>query len=244
VTALELRRSASGVVLVGHRGAAALAPENSLAAIEAAAAVGVDAVELDVLRRDDGALVLAHGPGLPPDAPLLGDALALAARLGLAVQLDVKIEGTETDVAVALREHGLEERVFVSSFSLPILRAFAAALPAVPRSLTYPEDRLGVADRLLLRPAVRTGLAILRARLPRRLPGWLERAGAQATTLNWAVVTPAAVAACHAAGAAVYVWTVNEPALARTLVESGIDGIITDDPRILDPRPPAPPIAR
>jgi glycerophosphoryl diester phosphodiesterase len=53
--------------------------------------------------------------------------------------------------------------------------------------------------------------------------------------LNWAVVTPAAVEVCHGLGAAVYVWTVNDPALARTLAESNVDGIITDDPRILPP---------
>jgi glycerophosphoryl diester phosphodiesterase len=235
VTPLELRRGAGGVVRVGHRGAAALAPENSLAAIEAGASAGVDVVELDLSWRADGAVVLAHGPAIPADAPTVDEGLELVARLGLAVQLDVKVGGTESEVAAALRRHGLEERAFVSSFSLPILRAFAVALPRLPRSLTYPEDRLGVSERRLLRPAVRSGLAVLRARLPRRLPGWLERAGVQAATLNWAVVTPAAVDACHAAGAAVYVWTVNEPVLATTLVETGIDGIIMDDPRILSP---------
>ncbi len=233
---LDLRRGASGVVRVAHRGGTALAPENSLAAIEAAAAVGVDVVELDVLRRADGVLVIAHGPEVLGDAPSLADALALTAQLGLAAQLDVKLRGLEMDVAAALRTGGLLERAFVSSFSLPILLAFAAAAPELPRSLTYPEDRLGISERLLLRPALRTGLAVLRELLPRRLPRWLDRAGAQAATLNWAVVTPAAVDACHAAGAAVYAWTVNEPALARTLVESGIDGIITDDPRIFAPR--------
>jgi glycerophosphoryl diester phosphodiesterase len=45
---MELFRGDRDVVLVGHRGAAALGPENSLAAIEAAAAHGVDAVELDL----------------------------------------------------------------------------------------------------------------------------------------------------------------------------------------------------
>jgi glycerophosphoryl diester phosphodiesterase len=235
VTPFALRRGAAGVVRVGHRGAAALAPENSLAAIEAGAAAGADVVEVDLMWRADGVLVLAHGPSIPADAPTLDEALTLVADLGLALQLDVKVGGTERHVAASLRGHGLEERTFVSSFSLPILRAFATVAPDLPRSLTYPEDRLGVSERRLLRPAVRSGLALLRARLPRRLPGWLDRAGAQAATLNWAVVTPAAVAACHAVGAAVYVWTVNEPALATTLVATGIDGIIMDDPRILAP---------
>jgi glycerophosphoryl diester phosphodiesterase len=226
---MELLRGARGVVRVGHRGAAALAPENSLAAIEAAAASGVDAVELDVLHG----LVVAHGPEVPAGAPLLDEALALVAGLGLAVQIDVKVRGLETGVVEALRRHGLLERSFVSSFSLPILVAFATAEPRLPRAFTYPEDRLGLTGSRVLGPATRPALAVLRALLPRRLPRWLRRAGASAATLNWAVVTPEVIEVCHQRGVAVYAWTVNEPALAITLVESGIDGIISDDPRII-----------
>lgn len=217
---------------IGHRGAAALAPENSLAAIEAAAAHGVDAVELDVLRGAGGGLVLAHGPDVPPDAPSLDDGLALAVRLGLAVQLDVKVAGIEAGIVEALGRVDLDPRSFISSFSLPILGAFAAVAPDLPRSYTYPEDRLGVTGVKLLQPGVRAVLAAMRAILPRRLPRRLRSVGASAATLNWAVVSPAAVSVCHGLGAAVYVWTVNDPALAKTLVESGIDGIITDDPGI------------
>ena len=232
---LELLRGERDVVRVGHRGAAALARENSLAAVEAAAALGVDAVELDVLRRPDGELVLAHGPELPPDSPPLDDALALAAALGLAVQLDVKLPGLETAIVASLRRHDLFARSFVSSFSVRTLAAFAEVAPELPRSFTYPEDRLGVSERRLTRPLLVPGLAVLRALLPRRLPGRLRAAGAAAATLNVGVVTPAAVAVCHGLGAAVYVWTVNEPALVRTLLETGVDGIITDDPRIFSP---------
>jgi glycerophosphoryl diester phosphodiesterase len=236
VTPFELRRGEHGVMRVGHRGAAALAPENSLAAIEAAAAVGVDAVELDVLRGGDGRLVLGHGPELPDAAASLDDALALVGRLGLAVQVDVKDAGLEAGIVRALREHDLLSRAFVSAFSLPILHAFAAAEPLLPRSFTYPEDRLGATENRLLRPAVRPALTVLRALAPRRLPRLLRAADVQAATLNWGVASPATVAACHASGVAVFVWTVNQAALATTLVASGIDGIITDDPRILAPR--------
>jgi glycerophosphoryl diester phosphodiesterase len=227
---IELRRGDRPFV-IGHRGAAALARENSLAAIEAAAAAGVDGVELDVLRAADGGLVLAHGPELPPDAPALADGLALAAELGLVVQLDIKLLGVAAEVVDLLRAAGLEERSFVSSFSLATLREFAAASAELPRSFTYPEDRLGVSGRPLLRPLVGAGLAAMRAVLPRRLPRWLRSVDAAAATLNWAVVTPAAVECCHRLGAAVYVWTVNDPGLAKTLVETGADAIITDDPR-------------
>ena len=226
---MELLRGGRGVMRVGHRGAAALASESSLSAIEAASACGADAVELDVLPG----LVIAYGPEVPPDAPRLDDALALAAQLGLAVQLDVKVRGLEAGILAALGRHGLLERSFVSSYSLPILEAFALAEPRLPRAFTYPEDRLGVTGSRLLSPVVRPTLAVFRALLPRRLPRFLRAAGASAATLNWAVVTPAVIEVCHRLGVAVFVWTVNEPALATTLVESGIDGIISDDPGII-----------
>jgi glycerophosphoryl diester phosphodiesterase len=233
---MELLRGDREVVCVGHRGAAALAAESSLAAIEAAAAHGADAVELDVVRTAVGALVVAHDAPAPSHAPRLDDALELAARLGLAVQLDVKREGLAQDAVAALRRHGLLERSFVSSFAPAILRAFALVEPGLPRALTYPEDRHGISERPLLAPVLRPSLACLRALLPVRLPRLVGSAGAGAATLNVAVVSPKAIDVCHRLGVAVFVWTVNECALARTLVESGVDGIITDDPGLVRPR--------
>lgn len=218
--------------MIGHRGAAALERENSLAAIEAAALHGADGVEVDVLRAHDGRVVLAHGPEIAPDAPPLADGLALAAALGLFVQVDVKQGGLGVEVARAVADAGLDERSFVSSFSPGILAEFRAAAPGLPRSFTYPEDRYGVTGRPLLRPFVGPALATLRAALPRRLGAWLRRSDAVALTLNWSVITPAAVAGAHALGAAVLAWTVNDAGLAKNLVESGADAIITDDPRI------------
>lgn len=212
-------------LLIGHRGAAALARENSLEAVEAAARAGVDGVELDVLRARDGRLVLAHGPEAPPDAPPLEAGIALARELGLFVQLDIKVRGIEADVVAALGDHG--DGSFVSSFSLPSLVEFTRLAPGLPRALTYPEDRLGVSGSFLLRPFVRPGLAAMRATLPRRLPRWLETAQAAAATLHWAVITPALVAAIDVP---VYAWTVNDAALAKSLVDNGTAAIITDDP--------------
>jgi len=228
---IELLRQGPPLV-IGHRGAAALERENSLAAIEAAALHGADGVEVDVLRAHDGRIVLAHGPEIPPDAPPLADGLALAAALGLLVQLDVKVVDVAADVVRAVAEAGLGERSFVSSFSPAILAEFRASSAALPRSFTYPEDRYGFTGRPLLRPFVGPVLAALRAAAPLRLAGWLRRSDAAALTLNWSVVTPAAIDTAHGLGAAVLAWTVNDAGLAKTLVESGADAIITDDPRI------------
>jgi glycerophosphoryl diester phosphodiesterase len=221
------------VIVIGHRGAAALAPENTLAAIEAAASHGADAVELDVRRGRGGGLVLGHDAIEDPDAPTLDAALELADRRGLAVQVDVKERGLELDVVAALRRRGLVERSFVSSTSQRILRDFRAAEPALRRAFTYPDDRFGVSERPLLRHAVAPGLALLRLALPLRLPRLLRRAGASAATLNAGVVGPRVLATCRRRGVAVYVWTVNEPIAASALAEAGADAIITDDPRIL-----------
>jgi len=229
---MELRRAGRDALRIGHRGAAAIAPENSLAAIEAAAAHRLDGVEVDVARARDGSLVLAHGPAIPEAAPPLSDALALAARLGLFVQLDMKTPGAEREVADALRRSDLFERAFVSGFSLRVLTAFAREAPGLPRSYTYPEDRLGLSERPAFRPVVAAGLAAMRAVLPRRLPRWLRSVDAAAATLNWAVVNPAVISACHALGMGVYVWTVNDAGAARDLLEMGADGIISDDPGI------------
>jgi glycerophosphoryl diester phosphodiesterase len=231
---MQLRRGARAV-RIGHRGAAALAPDNSLAAIEAAAAAGADVVELDVLRREDGELVAAHAPESAAGAPVLDAALARAAALGLAVQADVKTPGVEADHASALRRHGLLERSFASSSSRGVLRALAAVEPRLARSLSYPEDRRGLSERRLTQPLTAPSLAVLRLLLPLRLPRWLRSSGVEAVTLNAAVVSTAAIRVCHRRGVAVFAWTVNDRARATTLVESGIDGIITDDPRIVPP---------
>ena len=143
----------------------------------------------------------------------------------------MKLRGAGAEIAAALEAAGLQERSFVSSFSLPTLVEFAAVAPWLPRSFTYPDDRFGVAERPYVRPFVRPGRAAIQRLLPRRLPRRLASADCSAATLHWAVVTPAVVETCHSLGAAVYVWTVNDPGLARTLVEMGADAIITDDPR-------------
>ena len=230
---MRLLRGDGGLLVVGHRGAAALAPENSLAAIEAAAAHGADIVELDVLRAAHGGCVLAHGPGVPSDAPALADALARAAELRLAVQLDVKEAGLEHELVAALRAAALVERSFVSSPSPDALRALAALEPGLPRAFTYPDDRYSLSERPLVRPAIAPSLAVLRALLPLRLPRLLAAVTARAATLHAAVVSERLVAGCHRAGIAVLAWTVNDPVLAKSLVERGVDGIITDDPRIV-----------
>jgi glycerophosphoryl diester phosphodiesterase len=222
---LNLLRGAGPPLRIGHRGAAALAPENTLASFRLALETGVDGIEFDVV---------GDGVGHDVAGPLtLDGALEFFAAAETIVHLDLKTRGGEAAVAAALRRHGLLERTVVSSFDAASLRALAAAEPALARSFTYPNDRLGITRRRMLTPAVRAGVRALARALPRRAGALLERARASALTLQHTLVTRETIAACHARGAAVWAWTVNDEDEAARLADLGTDAIITDDPRIL-----------
>jgi len=232
----DLLRGDRPVVRVGHRGVPTVARENSLESLAAAVELGLDAVEIDVAARADGRLVLAHGADAAAahGAASLDDALAFLATHELGVLVDLKGRGREAELVGALRRYGLLGRAFASTPSRASLRALRAAEPSLPLAFTYPDDRFGLTGRRFVRPIVAPALAAMRRALPARLPRRLRRAGACAASLNWAVVSPAVVACCHRLGVAVYAWTVNERALAERLVAVGVDGIITDDPRIFE----------
>jgi glycerophosphoryl diester phosphodiesterase len=225
------------VLRVGHRGAPVLAPANTIESFAAAVEQGVDLIEFDVVPLDDGTLVVAHDRvkgAKPAWMPTLDEALAWFCDEGrVDLHLDLKVLGTERAAVEALRARGLLGRTLVSSFSAASLRAVRALEPALTLSLTYPTDRTGLSSRRSLAPAISVGLAALRRVLARRIDGLLEAAQADAATLAWVVISPEVVARCHARGAPVLAWTVDDAAVAARLEAAGVDGIITNDPRIL-----------
>jgi glycerophosphoryl diester phosphodiesterase len=232
---IQLRRPEGEFARVGHRGASALAPENTLRALELAVELGCDMLEFDVIARRDGVIVLAHEAArITPQSPTLDDALAFCAeRLpGIGLQVDLKRRGFEGAVVEALRRHGVLDRAWVSGVDAGSLRRVADLEPDLPCSYTLPRDRLGISKRGPLAPVVRAALASLGASLPRRLPVLLARARAAAATLHHSIASAAAIVRAHELGAAVYVWTVDDPNLAERFVLDGADGIITNDPRI------------
>ena len=232
---IELSRPAGRFARVGHRGASALAPENTPAAFELAVELGCDMLEFDVLVADR-TVVVAHDArsSRAPGVVSLDEALDFfVERLpGVGLQVDLKRRGVEAAVVEALRRHGVYERSWVSTFDAGSVRRMAQIAPDLPRSYTLPRDRFSISKRRLFAPVVRGALASLGASLPERLPALLARSGADAFTLHYSVASPAAIARAHDLGAPVYVWTVDDPILAQRLVDSGADGIITNDPRV------------
>lgn len=229
---IDLRRREGRALRIGHRGAAALAPENTLESIALAVELGCDLVEFDV-HAVDGSLVLAHDrPHAPGGLPSLDEALSFLAEAGAAAHLDLKSHGAEREVAAALRRHGLLERTLVSSFRNATLRALHEVEPAVRLGRTYPQDRTGLAQRPVLAPIVRPVVGGLRRALARRIGGLLAGARASVAVLHFGVVNEAVVMRCRTLGAPVLVWTVDDAALLPWLDELGVDGVITNDPRI------------
>lgn len=250
---MRLLRGEGPLIRVGHRGAAALAPENTVRSFEAALALGVEAIEFDVLDLVDGPLVLAHSNDLAevshgaaagtvrdrslaelrelaPELPTLEDALAFLGAYDVALHVDLKLTTRLEELADALARHGLVERAVVSSFNRASLAAVRARAPQIRIGFTYPEDRYGVSRRRALQPAIRVGTLALRRAIVSRIPSLIERAGARALMLQHAVVSAAAVERAHDAGVAVWAWTVDDRVELARVEAAGVDAVITNDP--------------
>jgi glycerophosphoryl diester phosphodiesterase len=226
---------------VGHKGADLLAPGNTAAAFAAAAEVGVDMLEFDVLSEHldgTGELYLAHdhddlrgrGDALTLEQGL--DHLAGPAYAGLQLDVDLKLGGYELRVLHALRRHGLLGRCLVCSTERASLRVLRAATPEVPLGLSVPRLRSDPTTSARTRLAALAAAAVVRRILPALLARGVRRGEMDAVMIHWRLMSPRLLRAVRRAGGEVYVWTVDDPALLARLVAMGVDGIITNDPRL------------
>ncbi len=216
------------MLVLAHRGANRVAPENTVPAMAAAVELGADGVELDVHRTADGVLVVRHDADTP-DGPLgdltLADLHAgqpevpeLSAVLdvcrGRLVNVEVKdSDPRAADALVALlgsRSDG--DDVLVSSFDVATVDRVRAVAPHLPTGfLSFglpPDDALAVAadhGHTAVHPDVWTLMQV-------DGPGFVLRA--------------------HDLGVRVNVWTVNDPEQLEQLRGAGVDAVITDDEQL------------
>lgn len=219
------------MLIYGHRGAPADAPENTLGGFRRALAVGADGVEFDVRATADGVPVVLHDRDLArttgiagavaersladlralpldPDraVPTLGETLALVAGRAR-LDLELKQAGIEAEVLRRLRAAPPSDWA-ISSFDWGILRAVRAidgTAPLWPLALLADDALFAVAAEL----------------------------AAPVVALFTGALTPDVAARCAAAGRAVMVWTVNDPAEARRVRALGAAALCTDDPASL-----------
>jgi glycerophosphoryl diester phosphodiesterase len=223
-------------LIIGHRGASAYKPENSLAAIALAAEQGADGVEFDVQLTADGRPVLMHdttvdrtsdGRGKVSDLTVaelqkldLGDGQTIptldevfeifGGRLLYNVEIkdwQLRARGLETAVAQAIAAHNLAEKVVVSSFNPLVLRRIRPELP----------------------PGV--GLGMLRY-LGLAQYSYLF-AASDADHPHYSMVNEKYMAWAKRRNQRVNVWTVDDLAEARRLAALGVQAIITNKPDLI-----------
>jgi glycerophosphoryl diester phosphodiesterase len=215
-------------LIIGHRGAAGLEPENTLRSFSRAVRLGVDAVELDV-HWVYGELIVIHDDTLERTTNGSGslDSISLAELRELdagageriptltesldllladcAVNIELKGPGTAIPVARLLTQRFADSKVLVSSFMLTELRAFHAACPEVNVAPLFGRRAPDL------------------ARLEASLSPWsvnLSRRNADAALIR----------SIRDAGYRCLVYTVNEPDELATLLEHGASGVFTDFP--------------
>jgi glycerophosphoryl diester phosphodiesterase len=226
-----------GPWLVAHRGGGGLAPENTLAAFDLAVQLGADALEIDVRRTRDGEVVIFHDEetsrltGRPGtiEARTLDEVGALDAGAcftsdggatfpfrgaGLAVPTLAQA------LAQVLTSAGAEPRACVGSFHDLQAERLGTLLPGCAR---YLPERAATCHVL----AAKAGAS------GDGCPGGYQLASLPHRVGDLTVVDRAVVDYFHARGLPVHVWTVDDPAEQRALLELGVDGIVTDRPDLL-----------
>jgi len=228
---------------VGHKGAAHIELGNTLASFDAALRFGVDMIELDVISENpdgSGRLLVAHDHEDLTVHPLLTfeDALEhlCGAEFGaLELDVDVKLPGYELRVLEALRERELVERTLISGMFPTGLAEIRAAEPGLRLGWSVPRVRRDYTTDMLTAIPALAMLTGYRAALPRRARAALREGRFDAIMAHWRVVTRALVRAVAEGGGELYVWTVDDARMIERLTAMGVDGIITNDPRLFEP---------
>jgi glycerophosphoryl diester phosphodiesterase len=245
--------------LFGHRGAAGVAPENTLPSFRRAQADAVDVFELDVHATRDGEVVVLHDPTLERttdgDGPVSALTFAEIERLDagyrftpdggasfpfrgkgvrvprlasliaefpdVPLNVEIKSRGDAIVAAVVAMVRAARAPIVLAAEHDDIMQAIRAAAPDIPTSCATGEVAAFVG-------------ALQDGRTP-ALPAGAVALQIPPTFGDVVLVDAASVAAAHALGAEVHVWTINDPAEARRLLALGCDGIITDVPGVMRP---------
>ena len=241
-------------LVFAHRGGCALGPENTIAAFDLGLAAGADGLEFDVHLSADGVVVVCHddtldrttrasglvrsltaaelarvdaggrfrdaGGGYPfrdrgVGVPTFREVLQRYPGIPLIVEMKVDSEAMGLAVATEVQEAGARQRVCAAGYGQRAVDAVRAALPEMATSACHPEVRLAVYRSMLGWPVRQPRYAMF------QVP---ERAGVIR------VVSRRFIRHAHRAGLRIQVWTVDDEADMRRLLDWGVDGLISNRP--------------
>lgn len=237
-------------LIVGHRGAAARAPENTAASLTAGLAAGADQIEVDVGTTRDGRVVLLHDTTL--DRTTSGRGRLRAKTWAHVRALDAGSWFSPRFAREAPID--LDDALAIVRARVPLIVEIKAASRERERGVD-PEDREtvdGVLAALLRTGGVRgvtlssaawtllehaaarmqgLDLALTVGSMESRDPiAWARRVGATALHPNRKLCSASFVARARGLGLSVLAYTVNRASELTPLLEAGVDGVFTDDP--------------
>lgn len=218
---------------IAHRGAKREFPENTLPAFARAFERGADAIELDVHATKDGVVVVHHDPSTQA-MPLAGRAIDrcmwndvrrvdFGSGIGIPRLIDVlaaapstatiyvEIKGVDIERPVADVIRHSSARCAVHSFNHEAISRLREIAPDIPRGILFDDSSTDALHAMNV-------------------------TGARDVWPHWKMIDASLVRTIHGAGGRVIAWTVNEPHAARRLIDIGVDGLCSDDVRLLPPR--------
>lgn len=230
--------------IIGHRGARGEAPENTLAGFQYIHALGIRAVEFDVRQLKDDELIIMHDDNFLRttgiDQPLYDlNSTELEAYNQANIWMDwdtqitptltqtlniihdfehievevkavaTKIEAEKLVLALQKQLQGFEQTAVITSFDLKIHQALEQQKSSFKRGLLIEED----IRELAIEQALQLGCCQI---------GWMNQ-----------LATDEMIQATQKAGLSMSVWTVNDIQRAKQLQKLGIDGLITDFPKMM-----------
>lgn len=229
--------------IIGHRGAAGLAPENSLPSIYSGIENGADYIEIDVQRTKDGMLLLLHDLTINRTTNSRGAVRKLDWVNLQKVALNNHLKGYEAK--------GKKIPSLVEGLEI-IKNENAQVVLEIKYGRLYPNIEKQIATEIAHKnlfnqttvisfhlrslfevnkwvPDVRLGyLSVYPIRLPSNIP-------IQVISVYWmsVLLDPTLIRRCKNKGYALWVWSVDHPLLLRLLMRVGVDGITTNRPDVL-----------
>ncbi|MEM7601962.1 MAG: glycerophosphodiester phosphodiesterase family protein [Verrucomicrobiota bacterium] len=228
----------SGPIIIAHRGACAVAPENTCSAIEKAIEMGVKVIEFDVRETSDGVLVLFHDK----------DLRRLLDRKD-SIETLTWNEAKELDVGGWFGKEEFEGEKPMSLKGAIQLCVEHEVTPLIEHktgaAINYATvlERLDVVDQVIVQSFSWTFLSEIRRELPELKIGALGKRTLDRSKLgqlaelkpdwvgwNFKDLTTTGLKTLKREGFLVALWTVNDPKVVNQWIERGVDGIITDHP--------------
>lgn len=220
------------MLVIGHRGAAGLAPENTIEAIAAGIAAGADMIEIDIRLTKDGKLVVIHDARLlrthahhesianityaqladltkDKPAPLLSEVLDQFFGVTL-LNIEIKSRGAGVKLVRLLKKDYIKR---VSDWDNVIISSF-----------------MGYELVRVRRMAKKANLALLHSRNPFIFIAYHRFIKFTAVGFHRLYLNKFALEIAHKAKLFTYVYTVNRPSSMAHLAEQGIDGVVTNYP--------------